>query len=113
MWRDPADGREWIYVGANNRSYDFAKVVRIPLDDPTVRELVWDRTLVSSDTFQVSADGRSAAGMFPWPDTGIAELPNKSWRKLGDAFPDVWVDRDRCPYPFRRAGRIGPPSVAE
>ena len=221
VWRDPATGREWVYVGTNNRQYDFAKVVRMPLDDPTVRELVWDRTMVSSDTFQVSADGRSAAGMFPWPATGIAVLPNKSWRTLGDgcwtsltdiggtlfwrfdqghrnltlvdltndwqwvvpinrvpdfhgaevyhprwsnhprfmvmsgpytlggpfankvraggtqaeiylgrfsadftgvegwarvsrntggdAFPDVWVDRDRCPYPSRRTGRIGPP----
>jgi hypothetical protein len=200
-------------------------VVRLPLDAPATRELVWNRTMVSSDTFQVSADGRFAAGMFPWPETGLAELPNKSWRGLGDgcwtsltdiggalfwrfdqghrnltlvdltndrrwavpinqapgfhgaevyhprwtnhprfmvmsgpynlggpfankvraggtqaeiylgrfsadfraieawarvsrntggdAFPDVWIDRDACPYPIRRAGRIGPPAVAE
>jgi len=86
VWQDPGDGREWIYVGTDNGSekYDFATVSRIRLDDPGVREMVWNRTTVSSDTFQVSADGRLAAGLFPWPDVGVAELPNKSWRKLGE-----------------------------
>jgi hypothetical protein len=39
---------------------------------------------VSGDTFQVSADGRFAAGLFPWPHAGIAELPNKSWERAGE-----------------------------
>jgi hypothetical protein len=84
VWQDPAVGREWIYVGTDNRKYDFRTVSRMRLDDPSVRELVWDKTLVSSDTFQVSADGRLAGGLFPWPEAGVAELPNRSWRKLGE-----------------------------
>ncbi len=39
---------------------------------------------MSGDTFQVSADGRFAGGLFPWPNAGVAELPNKSWEKIGD-----------------------------
>ena len=86
VWQDPADLRQWVYVGTDNGSekYDFATVSRIRLDDPGVRELVWNKTTVSSDTFQVSADGRTAAGLFPWPDVGLAQLPNTSWRKLGE-----------------------------
>jgi hypothetical protein len=84
VWQDPADGREWVYTGTDHQKYDFATVSRFLLDDPGIRELVWNRTMVSSDTFQVSADGRSAAGLFPWPEVGVAELPNRSWRRLGD-----------------------------
>jgi hypothetical protein len=83
VWQDPADGREWIYVGTDFRRGAFAAVSRMRLDDPGVRELVWNKTMVA-DTFQVSADGRLAAGLFPWPDVGVAELPNGSWRKLGE-----------------------------
>jgi hypothetical protein len=84
VWQNPADNTEWLYVGTDNKGYDFATVSRFPLDNPSQRELVWNKTPVSGDTFQVSADGRYAAGLFPWPNAGIAELPNKSWEKLGD-----------------------------
>jgi len=83
-WLNPADGSEWVYVGTDNKGYDFATVSRFPIDDPSKVELVWNKTPVSGDTFQVSADGRFAGGLFPWPNAGIAELPNKSWEKLGD-----------------------------
>jgi hypothetical protein len=84
VWANPADGSEWVYVGTDNKSYDFATVSRFPIDHPSKSELVWNQTMVSGDTFQVSADGRMAAGLFPWPHAGIAELPNRSWKKLGD-----------------------------
>jgi hypothetical protein len=89
VWADPVDGREWVYVGSDKDMrealrYDFATVTRMPIDDPSAREVVWNRSLVSGDTFQVSADGRYAGGLFPWPDAGVAELPNGSVRKLGE-----------------------------
>lgn len=83
-WQNPIDGSDWVYVGTDNQGYDFATVSRFPLADPSKSELVWNQTRVSGDTFQVSADGRMAAGLFPWPHAGIAELPNKSWQKVGD-----------------------------
>ncbi|MBI4486504.1 MAG: hypothetical protein HY655_10880 [Acidobacteria bacterium] len=87
VWQNPADGREWVYIGTDNEGnepYDFRTVTRVRIDAPSSGELVWNKTMVSSDTFQVSADGRLAAGLFPWPEAGVAELPNRSWRKLGE-----------------------------
>jgi hypothetical protein len=84
IWQDPADGRDWLYVGSDHRDLDFHTVSRFPLDEPDRREIVWNKTLVSGDTFQVSADGRLGGGLFPWPVAGVAELPNGELRKLGE-----------------------------
>lgn len=83
-WSNPVDESEWVFVGTDNTGYDFATVSRFPIDDPSKTEVVWNQTRVSGDTFQVSADGRFAGGLFPWPNAGIAELPNKSWEKIGE-----------------------------
>lgn len=84
VWQDPASGREWVYAGRDNRKYDFATVVRFPVDDPRAEELVWNAAPVSGDTFQVSPDGRLAGGLFPWPDAGVADLAARTWRRLGE-----------------------------
>jgi hypothetical protein len=84
IWQDPADGRDWVYVGTDNQEFDFATVTRVRLDDPGISELVWNGSMVSGDTFQVSADGRLAGGLFPWPYAGVADLTNGTWRKVGE-----------------------------
>ena len=84
VWQDPVNGREWVYMGLDRKEPDYRTVRRFRLDEPGSSELVWNKTAVSADTFQLSADGRSAGGLFPWPEAGVAELPNGSWRKLGD-----------------------------
>ena len=85
-WQNPADRSEWVYAGVDAApgKLDFPSVVRFPIDNPGARETVWNKTLVSADTFQVSPDGRHAGGLFPWPEAGVAELPNGNLRKLGD-----------------------------
>jgi hypothetical protein len=84
LWRNPADGRDWVYAGTENKKYDFAKVWRFPIDAPDKREPVWDATLVSMEGFNVTADGRYAGGMWPWPAAGIADLRAGTWKKFGD-----------------------------
>jgi hypothetical protein len=84
VWENPVDGSEWVYVGTGNRDGDFATVTRFPIDAPDRREVVWNKSLVTIDTFQVSADGRRAGGLFPWPAAGVAELPNGPLTKLGE-----------------------------
>ena len=96
VWEETANGRDWVYVGTDNSSKDpgnFHTVTRFPVDDPAARQLVWNKTLVSGDTFQVSGDGRTAGGLFPWPNAGIARLPNGDLRIWGEgcwtAFRDA------------------------
>jgi hypothetical protein len=87
LWQDRVGGAEWLYLGTDNseeKPWEFATVTRFRLDDPDTRELVWNRTVVSGDTFQVSTDGRFGGGLFPWPTAGVAELPNGSLRTLGE-----------------------------
>jgi len=83
VWQDPGDGREWLYYGAmegKDGSEHCPAVYRVLLDGPGSPELVWNRTKVSVHSFQVSADGRTAGGLFPWPAGGIAQLPNRSMK---------------------------------
>ncbi len=80
LWRDPKDGQEWIYYGFAEMRYGgftCPAVYRTLLDRPGAGELVWDKAPVNVDSFQLSTDGQMAGGNFPWPEAGVAELPNK------------------------------------
>lgn len=97
VWEEPGGGREWVYVGTDNTAEaagDFRTLSRFPLDKPDARELVWNKTPVSGDTFQVSADGRTAGGLFPWPHAGIADLPNGQLRTVGEGCWTAFRDAD-------------------
>src|SRR5262245_33689391 len=96
VWIETAGNRDWVYVGTGNTpksAYDFSTVSRFPDDDPSAKQLVWNKTLVSADTFQVSGDGRTAGGLFPWPKAGVASLPNGDLQIIGEgcwtAFRDA------------------------
>lgn len=87
VWADPVDGRQWVYVGADEAPTDppsYPVVRRHWLEDPAVSEVVWDAQPVSGDSFQVSADGRTASALLPWPTAGVADLSAGTWRKLGE-----------------------------
>jgi hypothetical protein len=97
VWQNPIDKSEWVYAGTDNTQLDFATVTRFPIDAPDKREPVWNATLVSMDTFQVSADGRQAAGLFPWPHAGIADLRRGSVKRLGEG---CWTSLTRARGPL-------------
>ena len=87
VWRDPGSGVEWVYVGAgeaDTRVRSYHQVRRYRIDDQGDGEPVWDRSPVSEDNFQLSADGRRASGVFPWPDVGLADLVRHRWTKVGE-----------------------------
>jgi hypothetical protein len=106
LWRNPADGGEWVYVGTENKEWEFGTISRFPIDAPNKREVVWNTTLVSIDNFQVSADGRYAGGMFPWPEAGIADLQNRTVKKLGQGcWPALTNARGRLFWYFDGAHR--------
>lgn len=84
VWADPVTGATWVYTAsrANPReNYVYRTVRRVRLDQPRTIEPVWDKTLVGPDNFQLSADGTRAAGEFPWPDAGVADLVHQVWEK--------------------------------
>jgi hypothetical protein len=83
-WRHPSEGSEWVYATTDEKHPGAPTVSRFRIDRPHEREEVWNKTPVGLDSFQVSADGRRAAGLFPWPDAGVADLPNGPLRKLGE-----------------------------
>jgi hypothetical protein len=107
LWRDLRDGREWIYYGMEEKDDGHCPAVyRTLLDHPGSGELVWNKTPVSVDSFQLSADGRMAGGNFPWPEGGIAQLPNKSWTKLGSGcWPALTPDNSYVFWIFDSAHR--------
>jgi hypothetical protein len=103
VWMDQRDGREWVYFGEENWGPDrdhTTEVYRMPLDGSGSRELVWNRTPVMVVGFQLSLDGQRASGNFPWPDGGVADLPNRGLKKLakgcwtslsGSKKPLFWI----------------------
>ena len=84
VWEHPENGSEWVYVGTDLGKLGFAAVSRFPIDAPDKREVVWNKSVVGLDGFRVSADGRYASGLCPWPDATLAELPNGAMTKLGE-----------------------------
>jgi len=84
LWQNPADGSEWVYAGTDRKEFSFTTITRFPIDAPARRELVWNTTPVSFEGFGVTPDGRYLSGMFPWPGAGVADVANKTFKKLGE-----------------------------
>ncbi len=86
-WRDPADGRDWVYLGREGAEQrgglTFPRIVRAPLDDIAAEETVWTGGVIQMDSIQLSADGRRASGMLPWPHTGVAHFPGGGFERIG------------------------------
>jgi hypothetical protein len=84
IWEDRSDGGEWLYIGTDLRNNDAATITRVRLDDPARREVISSGPLVSFDTFQLSPDGKTAGGLFPWPVAGVADVATKTMKAFGE-----------------------------
>jgi hypothetical protein len=104
VWRDPRTGTDWVYVsdllGTERSSIEGTRLERFPLAEPEKRELVWDKTRISTENVQLSRDGTRASCLFPWPDAGVLNLETKShlkyqhgcWPSMApDASHHAWV----------------------
>jgi hypothetical protein len=101
VWRDPHTGKTWVYYQESLR--DFTKPVRrFPIDEPDKVETVWSSSIVQAlPSFQLSRDGKMAATTFPWPSSGVAELPNVAWRKHRDGcWPAMAPDDSYLSWTF-------------
>ena len=105
---DVLAGTDWIYAGAMTNAADpfMVNLRRFRLDKPEISEPVWSRTPLHTDNIQLSADGRHASGLFPWPACGIAELPDRAWKKYGDGcWPALSPDNQLLFWIFDGAHR--------
>jgi hypothetical protein len=93
IWEDPADGGAWVYIGTDHRGFEVATITRVRLDDPSRREPVSSGPLVTFDTLQLSPDGTTAGGLFPWPVAGIADVTTGTLRRIGDG---CWTALNDC-----------------
>ena len=101
VWRDPNTGKTWVYYQQDPN--DFTKpVLRFPIDEPAKVETVWSSSVVQAlPSFQLSRDGKMAATTFPWPSSGVAELPDVAWRKHRDGcWPAMAPDDSYISWTF-------------
>ncbi|MFC2171158.1 hypothetical protein ACFLU6_00840, partial [Acidobacteriota bacterium] len=93
VWRDPESGVEWVYLVRNYRKKNTAPCRRVMIDNPKRRQRVWEKLDISYGWFGISADGTRAAAACPWPECGLARLPNLTWKKYGKGcLPDIAPD---------------------
>ncbi|MFN9824800.1 MAG: TolB family protein [Planctomyces sp.] len=86
VWQDPVNRATWVYLAdwvGKPESFRLRNVRRIRLDDVQSEEVVWNETQISPDNFQLSLSGRQAAGEFPWPSGGVADLTTGKWIRRG------------------------------
>jgi hypothetical protein len=74
IWRDPQTSAEWAYyLKYANGSNSALILSRFMLADPTVDEIVWDKT-AADFPFSLSEDGMYGASQFPWPNCGLIKM---------------------------------------
>ena len=87
VWRDPDSGVTWVYLADNGREgwdrHHAGALDRVRLDDPSVRERVWDGATFTIDNLQLSADGTRFCAQFPHPRAGFATPATGAWTLLG------------------------------
>lgn len=83
VWKDPATGIEWVCVRPNNTLSWISKsgpVVMHQIDKPRVKRILWSKSSITWNWFQLSADGKRASICSPWPKSGQASIPDGSFR---------------------------------
>ena len=78
-------GTEWAYYADNKHDANPpGKLWRVQIDNPKVREMVWDKTSAGWQ-WAFTRDGKVGCGGLPWPGSHIANLPNGSYQQVHDS----------------------------
>jgi hypothetical protein len=71
-------GTEWVMVlTANN-----GKILRYQIDNPSVQEVVWDKS-PAGWFWAFTRDGKHACTGMPWPNVCVVQLPNGPYASVG------------------------------
>ena len=104
VWRDPATGIVWLYYRAGDGKQNGA-VMRQQLDNPNVREKIWDRTPTGAGNvpwFRLSADGTHFADAFPFSKCGVGDPINGEWEHYSKGcWPSLAPDNSYRFFVFR------------
>jgi hypothetical protein len=86
-------GTEWVYALEGQAAPgNGAAVYRYQIDDTSKKELVWNKT-PSNDKWEFTRDGKYGASGLPWPNAGVAQLPNGLFKTFGvGCTPGVAAD---------------------
>ena len=120
LWRDPSDNKEYVYAVENllpgtTPRLTGEKLLRFLPATPDGKEIIWTATPLGTEQFQVSADGRRAAGLFPFPKAGVADLTNQTLTPLpAGAWPALAADNSYAATMLdgsRRRLRVSAPNL--
>lgn len=89
VWIDPETEVQWVYAIRDIKTSAAAAVegehlFRFRLDDPGQSEVVWEKTPVTPDNFQLSRSGGIVGALLPWPEAGILDLDRGEFHKTED-----------------------------
>lgn len=121
VWKNPNDGIEWVYVrnapDKKRQPSSGKNVDRYQINHPEIKEQVWHNETYPMEDFQLSADGLWAAGSFPWPVGGLADLSLGGLTRLGHGcWPSMSPDNSYRCWIFEgshRAVRMYQPGVKD
>lgn len=112
VWLDRQTGKEWVYIQrgpARDKDFKENPIFQHEIDNPGNVMLAWEESPVSAfaaGSFQVSADGKRAAGLFPWGDAGVADLETSTWERIGSGcWTGMAPDNTYRPWIFDGAHR--------
>lgn len=87
VWDDPKSDNVWVYAfdgeGGENKYLTTKQLVRFPLKKPTKRELVWNKSHMSWSNLDISRDGKTIGGLFPWPHVSFLDLESEKLSRVG------------------------------
>ena len=98
LWRDPSNNKEYVYavehlMPGTTARLTGGKLLRFLPALPDEKEIIWTATTLGTEQFQLSGDGRRAAGLFPFPKAGLADLTNQTLTPLpAGAWPALAAD---------------------
>ena len=87
VWRDPATRHTWVVYAKRAQTIRGrtiqTEIARCRLDAPATAHPAWNASPISRDNFQLSRDGRAAAGLTPWPAAARLNLATQTLTGVG------------------------------
>lgn len=86
-WKDPKSDNIWVYAfdgeGGENKYLTTKQLIRFSLNKPEKRELVWNKSHMSWSNLDISRDGKTLGGLFPWPHASFLDIENEKLSRVG------------------------------